>query len=31
MDTRMTLDYLLVVMALGLVAYLVVAPLLGAD
>ncbi len=31
MDTRMTLDYLLVVMALGLVAYLVVAPLLGTD
>ena len=31
MDTRMTLDYLLVVMALSLVAYLVVAPFLGAD
>ena len=27
MDTRMILDYLLVAMALGLVAYLVVAPL----
>jgi hypothetical protein len=27
MDSRMILDYLLVLMALGLVAYLVVAPL----
>jgi hypothetical protein len=28
---RMILDYLLVLMALGLVAYLVAAPLVGAD
>ena len=28
MDARMVLDYLLVIMALGLVAYLTVAPLI---
>ena len=31
MDTRMVVDYLLVIMALGLVAYLTVAPLIFPD
>jgi hypothetical protein len=31
MDTRMVLDYLLVIMALGLVSYLTVAPFIFSE